>query len=78
VIETTMGAKGFAAGSAPYPPRDAVNKVAFDPKDLGLKFEPGRSLRIDVTNPSDLEAPGAGVSWEFHVVLVGTKELTTL
>jgi hypothetical protein len=78
VIETTMGAKGFAAGSAPYPPRDAVNKIAFDPKDLGLKFEPGRSLRIDVTNPSDLAAPASGVSWEFHVVLVGTRELLTI
>jgi hypothetical protein len=78
VIETTMGAKGFAAGSAPYPPRDAVNKVAFDPKDLGLKFEPGRSLRIDATNASDLSAPGTGKAWEYHVVLVGTKELLTI
>jgi hypothetical protein len=78
VIETTMGPKGFAPGSAPYPPRDAVNKVAFDPKDLGLMFEPGRSLTIDATNASDLAAPGTGKAWEFHVVLVGTKELTTL
>jgi len=78
VIETTMGPKGFAAGSAPYPPRSAVNIEAFDPKALNLKFEPGRTLVIDCTNAADLSTLPPGLSWEYHVVLVGMRELKTI
>jgi len=78
ILETTMGPKGYAAGSAPYPPRADVNQVPFIPENLGLEFVPGRTLWIDCTNAAALPAPGAGKSWQYRVILVGTKELTTI
>lgn len=78
LIETTMGPKGFAAASAPYPPRNTKNQSVFPIQDLNLVFIPGRTLRIDATNVADLAAPGAGVSWEYHAILVGEKSLKTI
>lgn len=78
VVQSALCPLGFSAGSAPFPPRDAVNKEPFDVSKLNLVFIPGKTLKIDAENPSTLSAPSAGVAWQFRVVLVGTKSLKTI
>jgi len=78
VVQSALCPLGFSAGSAPLPPRGGVNNEPFDVSKLNLVFVPGKTLKIDAENVTALAAPAAGISWEYRVVLVGTKSLKTI
>jgi len=75
LIETKMGRKGIANRSAPYPPRDPVNREPFTLQDMPIELTAGRVLKIAYVNTDAAYTVPTGQTLAFKVLVVGEKAL---